>query len=174
MSGPSCLVCVSPGHTVGGWDQTCAAWHSPELLSLTLIRDTQSWRSSKGHLRVVLVNHNTFYFGRSLRDLAFSRCVSMLIDGDRLSLGRKILLQCCFLIRVLLPPRKACTIPNSRFQTQNLRITHIHLHLLHIDLARERISLRPSFVRRTRRLYGVMSYRAAHSASFVERDLTTR
>lgn len=97
MSGPSCLVCVSPGHTVGGWDQTCAPWHSPELLSLTLIRDTQSWRSSKGHLRVVLVNHNTFYFGRSLRDLAFSRCVSMLIDGDRLSLGRKILLQCCFL-----------------------------------------------------------------------------
>lgn len=55
---------------------------SPEPLSLTLIRVTQSWRSAKGHLHVVLVNHNIFNSGCGLRDQAFRRCVSVLIDGD--------------------------------------------------------------------------------------------
>ncbi|KAG2143735.1 hypothetical protein DEU56DRAFT_248736 [Suillus clintonianus] len=36
------------------------------LVSLTLVRVIQSWRSAKGHLHAVLVKHNIFYYGCAL------------------------------------------------------------------------------------------------------------
>ncbi|KAG2032035.1 hypothetical protein BDR03DRAFT_971176 [Suillus americanus] len=81
------------------------------LVSLTLIRVIQSWRSAKGNLHAALVNHNIFYYA----------CGLMLSA-----------------VNVLMPvlfPNSAYYIVLEDLQICVLRIiaTRMHLHLWHLD-----------------------------------------
>ncbi|KAG2344903.1 hypothetical protein BDR05DRAFT_961303 [Suillus weaverae] len=64
-----------PGITGCSWDSSSVRFFMPFILlfafqlglfSLTLIHVVQSWRSAKGHLHVVLMNHNMFYYTSGL------------------------------------------------------------------------------------------------------------
>lgn len=81
------------------------------LFSLTLIRVIQSWRSDKGHLHVVLVNHNIFYYASGL-----------LLSG----------------VNVLVPVLLSDSVYYSLFEGLQVFIlsilaTRMHLYLWHID-----------------------------------------
>ncbi|KAG1874358.1 hypothetical protein F4604DRAFT_740385 [Suillus subluteus] len=81
------------------------------LVSLTLIRVIQSWRSAKGHLHAVLVKHNIFYYACGL-----------------------ILSAMNVLVPVLFPDSAYYTALEN-FQVCILAIlaTRMHLHLWHLD-----------------------------------------
>jgi hypothetical protein len=51
------------------------------LVSLTIIRVIQSWRSAKGHLHAVLVKHNMFYYACGLGKSRLMH-LFMLVDDD--------------------------------------------------------------------------------------------
>ncbi|KAG2032038.1 hypothetical protein BDR03DRAFT_65562 [Suillus americanus] len=81
------------------------------LVSLTLIRVVQSWRSAQGHLHTVLVKHNMFYYACGL-----------------------ILSAVNVLVPVLFPDSAYYTALEN-FQVCILAIlaTRMHLHLWHLD-----------------------------------------
>jgi len=81
------------------------------LVSLTLIRIIQSWRSAKGNLYAALVKHNIFYYACGL------------------------ILSSVNVVMPLLFPNSAYYIVLEDFQVCVLRIiaTRMHLHLWHLD-----------------------------------------
>ncbi|KAG1860420.1 hypothetical protein C8R48DRAFT_774396 [Suillus tomentosus] len=81
------------------------------LVFLTLIHVIQSWRSSKGHLYIVLVKHNIFYYACGLLFSAIN------------------------VIMPVLFPNSAYYIVLEDLQVCILRIlaTRMHLHLWHLD-----------------------------------------
>ncbi|KAG2345959.1 hypothetical protein BDR05DRAFT_1058087 [Suillus weaverae] len=81
------------------------------LVSLTLIRVIQSWKSAKGHLHAVLLKHNIFYYACGL-----------------------VLSAVNVLVPVLFPNSAYYTVLED-FQVNILAIlaTRMHLHLWHLD-----------------------------------------
>ncbi|KAG1774383.1 hypothetical protein EV702DRAFT_533565 [Suillus placidus] len=81
------------------------------LVSLTLIRVIQSWKSAKGHLHAVLLKHNIFYYACGL-----------------------VLSAVNVLVPVLFPNSAYYTVLED-FQVGILAIlaTRMHLHLWHLD-----------------------------------------
>ncbi|KAG1730441.1 hypothetical protein EDB19DRAFT_2042004 [Suillus lakei] len=82
-----------------------------ELVSLTLIRAIQSWRSTRGTLRTVLVKHNIFYYTCGLLLSAVNILVPMILsDSTYYPLSESLQV---FILAIL--------------------ATRMHLHLWHID-----------------------------------------
>ncbi|KAG1719456.1 hypothetical protein EDB19DRAFT_698939 [Suillus lakei] len=81
------------------------------LVSLTLIRVIQSWRSAKGHLRAVLEKHNMLYYACALFLSAMSVLMPMLFSNSPYySIVKDLQI---FILAIL--------------------ATRMHLHLWHID-----------------------------------------